>query len=118
MAMPKNSKSALWALAATSGLWLWQNRDKVGSWLKQKQSDLQQATSNMSQQANSHGDTSSMSNAGVTQPTGSGSYTTPSDSFRTTTGGNFTTPNSTGYGGNTGYTGQTRRIGDEDSPSS
>ncbi|GAB4189456.1 MAG: hypothetical protein OHK0022_01750 [Roseiflexaceae bacterium] len=27
--MVKNSKSALWALAAAGGLWAWQNRDKL-----------------------------------------------------------------------------------------
>jgi hypothetical protein len=98
MAYPKNSKSALLALAATSGLWLWQNRDKVGSWLKQKQSDLQQATSNMSQ--------TQQPSSTYTPPASSGSYTTPNDSFRTTTGGNQSSPGS--------YTGQTRKINEQD----
>jgi hypothetical protein len=35
--MVKNSKSALWALAAAGGLWAWQNRDKLRQWANSPQ---------------------------------------------------------------------------------
>ena len=35
MAFPRNSKSALLALLTAGGIWAWQNRDKVASWVGQ-----------------------------------------------------------------------------------
>lgn len=40
MAYPKNSKSALLALAVSGGLWVWQNRDKVSTWLNEQSRQL------------------------------------------------------------------------------
>ncbi|HMQ33230.1 MAG TPA: hypothetical protein PKD53_21035 [Chloroflexaceae bacterium] len=37
MAFPKNSKSALMALAAAGGLWAWQNRTKLAGMVQQMQ---------------------------------------------------------------------------------
>lgn len=34
MAVVKNQRSALWALAAAGGLWAWQNRDKIQGYIK------------------------------------------------------------------------------------
>lgn len=45
MAYPKNSKSALLALATAGGLWAWQNRDKLAGMLRQAQGQMQSRTS-------------------------------------------------------------------------
>lgn len=44
MASPRNQKSAIWALAVSGGLWAWQNREKITSWLNQQKGQLQQST--------------------------------------------------------------------------
>jgi hypothetical protein len=41
MAYPKNSKSALLALAVSGGLWAWQNRAKISSWVNDQMSQRQ-----------------------------------------------------------------------------
>ncbi|MFO7169837.1 MAG: hypothetical protein DIU80_017590 [Chloroflexota bacterium] len=38
---PKNKRSALAALVAAGGLWAWQNRDKIRSWLNSQRSQLE-----------------------------------------------------------------------------
>jgi hypothetical protein len=42
MAYPKNQRGALMALAASAGLWAWQNRDKISTWVKQQKSQMAQ----------------------------------------------------------------------------
>lgn len=49
MASPKSSNSAFLALALSGGLWAWQNRDKIGGWIKQQTTQLQQSTGNTPQ---------------------------------------------------------------------
>ena len=39
--MVKNSKGALFALAAAGGLWAWQNRDKVQGWLNTARNQIE-----------------------------------------------------------------------------
>jgi hypothetical protein len=46
MAYPKNSKSALLALAAAGGLWAWQNRNKLGGMLNQARDQINSQMSN------------------------------------------------------------------------
>lgn len=45
MAYPKNSKSALLALATAGGVWAWQNRTKLAGMLRQAQSQMQSQAS-------------------------------------------------------------------------
>lgn len=42
MAYPKNQRSALMALAASAGLWAWQNRDKISGWVNQQKNQMAQ----------------------------------------------------------------------------
>lgn len=44
MAYPKNSKSALLALAAAGGLWAWQNRHKLSGMLGQVRGEIDSRT--------------------------------------------------------------------------
>jgi hypothetical protein len=85
MAGPRNRGSALAALAAAGGLWAWQNRDKIQTWITSQRGQLQrQIESAQTQQSQS-------------QPSGSAPIHdahTPSTSDS--------------------YTGQTRRIGAQD----
>lgn len=54
MAYPKNQRSALMALAAAGGLWAWQNRDKISSWVTQTRGQMAQRQSSMQQPAGSY----------------------------------------------------------------
>lgn len=51
--MVKNSKSAIWALAAAGGLWAWQNRDKLRQWAGSPQ--VRDAISNLTSPGSSSG---------------------------------------------------------------
>lgn len=52
MAYPKNSKSALLALAAAGGVWAWQNRNKLSGMINQASSQINsQMSSRTSQQS-------------------------------------------------------------------
>lgn len=42
MAFPRNKNSALMALAASAGLWAWQNRDKISAWVNDQRHQLEQ----------------------------------------------------------------------------
>jgi hypothetical protein len=41
MASSKNTSRTILALAVSGGIWAWQNRDKIGGWLKQQQAQMQ-----------------------------------------------------------------------------
>ena len=65
--MVKNSKGALFALAAAGGLWAWQNRDKVQGWLNTARNQIE---SNLE---------STRTFTGETRRIGDDTYSNPSD---------------------------------------
>jgi|GEM_PF-2971522 len=50
MAYPKNQRGAFLALAASAGLWAWQNRDKISAWVNDQKQQLEQRQSPAMQQ--------------------------------------------------------------------
>lgn len=54
MAYPKNKRSAFMALAATAGLWAWQNRDKISTWVNQQKGQMAQRQHSPMQPAGSY----------------------------------------------------------------
>jgi hypothetical protein len=61
--MVRNSKSALFALAAAGGLWAWRNRDKVQGWLNTARNQIN----------------TNRSFTGETRRIGDNTYSNPSD---------------------------------------
>jgi hypothetical protein len=50
----KNSKNAIWALAAAGGMWAWQNRDKIKGFIDQQRSTMQTNTNQAYNQPRIH----------------------------------------------------------------
>ena len=73
--MVKNSKSAIWALAAAGGLWAWQNRDKLRQWANSPQ--VRDTISSLSNPGSSSGSRPSYPSVGETRRI---SIETPDDS--------------------------------------